>query len=174
VKKTRIVERGERFGRLTIIEPEVYKVLPSVPNGIRAADCRCDCGTLLRVSIGQLFRQPGTRSCGCGKRRRAADRWRSHGLHDHPLYATHKAMMQRCYRPDHHAYAYYGGRGIEVCDRWHDVRLFIEDIERDLGPRPDGMTLDRINNNGNYEPGNVRWATHSEQTLNQRPRRRAT
>jgi hypothetical protein len=76
-------------------------------------------------------------------------------------------MMQRCYYESHPGFSRYGGRGIVVCERWHDVRLFIEDIDRDLGPRPEGYTLDRWpDNDGNYEPGNVRWATRSEQLLN--------
>jgi hypothetical protein len=75
-------------------------------------------------------------------------------------------MLQRCENPDHVAYRYYGAKGRSVCKRWRDIRLFVEDIERDLGPRPDGMTLDRIDSDGNYEPGNVRWATAAEQVAN--------
>jgi hypothetical protein len=75
-------------------------------------------------------------------------------------------MLQRCENPGHDNYRYYGAKGRSVCERWHDVRLFVEDIKRDLGQRPEGMTLDRINNNGNYEPGNVRWATAAEQVAN--------
>ena len=69
-------------------------------------------------------------------------------------------MLNRCENPQHQAYKQQGGRGIQVCGRWHDVRLFIEDIERILGPRPAGMTLDRCpDNDGNYEAGNVRRAS---------------
>lgn len=75
-------------------------------------------------------------------------------------------MIHRCENPDHWAYKYYGASGVRVCDRWHDSRAFFDDIERVLGPRPDGMTLDRIHTDGGYEPGNVRWATKSEQRCN--------
>jgi hypothetical protein len=77
-------------------------------------------------------------------------------------------MMQRCYYEGHPGYKNYGGRGVAVCGQWHDVRVFIEDILREIGPRPAGKSLDRINNDGNYEPGNMRWATSSEQILNGR------
>ncbi len=76
-------------------------------------------------------------------------------------------MIHRCENPNHQSYGYYGAKGIKVCDRWHDARMFFEDIERDIGPRPDGLTLDRISVGGDYEPGKVRWATKSEQSCNQ-------
>jgi hypothetical protein len=90
-------------------------------------------------------------------------------------------MMQRCYYEGHPGYKNYGGRGVAVCDQWHDVRVFIEDIEREIDPRPEGRyetgrplyELDRIDNDGNYGPGNVRWATVSEQRVNTRPRQTA-
>lgn len=83
----------------------------------------------------------------------------------HKLYKTWISMKQRCYNPNSYGYTYYGGRGIIVCDRWKtSFKNFLED----MGERPEGHSLDRINNNGNYEPSNCRWATSKEQSNNKR------
>jgi hypothetical protein len=84
------------------------------------------------------------------------------------LYDTWYGMLYRCEREDFAGYEKYGGRGIRVCQGWHDFETFIIDIDRLLGPRPPGMTLDREDVNGNYEPGNVRWATSKQQQANRR------
>ena len=83
-------------------------------------------------------------------------------------YLTWMAMKARCLNPKHHAYRYYGGRGITVCQRWLTFPNFL----LDMGTRPEGLTLDRIDVNGNYEPSNCRWATWEQQRANQRPRQR--
>lgn len=84
----------------------------------------------------------------------------------HALYSTWKGMKERCSNPNHIRYAEYGGRGITVCERWRDnFWSFVADV----GERPDGHTLDRVDNDRGYEPGNVRWATRSEQNANKRP-----
>jgi hypothetical protein len=177
-RPTAFVTVGQQFGRLTVTDPEVR-----TDRGHRGARCECVCGTSVVPKIADL-RAGRVQSCGCLKReqrvaqsRRAAAAHTSHGLTAHPLYQTWYHMLARCEDPVHKYYKYYGGRGITVCLRWHDVRLFIEDIERDLGPRPPGLTLDRIDNDGNYEPGKVRWATRKAQAQNRRngwtPERRA-
>jgi len=100
-----------------------------------------------------------------------------HGLADHPLYSTWCKMLDRCENPANPRYRDYGGRGITVCLRWHDVAAFIEDIEAELGQRPEGRTesglrfaysIDRIDNDGSYAIGNVQWATWHQQRVNRR------
>jgi hypothetical protein len=92
-----------------------------------------------------------------------------HGLHNHPLYPTWHTMMQRCYSLENAKYVRYGARGIYVCDRWHDIRLFVADLH----PRPAGMSLDRFDNDGPYSPENCRWATPNQQARN-RPQAKLT
>jgi len=85
----------------------------------------------------------------------------------HCLYGTWKSMMQRCYNKNHKAYSFYGGRGIFVCDRWKNFDNFV----RDMNPRPDGMTMDRIDGDGNYLPSNVQWSDKKEQQRNMKSNR---
>lgn len=180
------VSVGQRFGRGVIVNPAIRTGFTrSAPTGSRGASLRCDCGAEYEARIKHLL-QGRIVSCGCKRRdqvgemgRELAGRYQpfaaaasvTHGMKKHPLYTTWRNMLIRCENTQHDRYPDWGGRGIKVCERWHDVHLFVEDIERDLGPRPDGMSIDRIDNDGNYEPGNVRWATPSQQARNQRKRR---
>jgi hypothetical protein len=154
---------GERIGRLAVVEQA-----PKVRRG-RDWLCRCDCGTEIIVTNENLGRC--TFSCGClqkerfEEQRHSGDATRTHGMYGTPTYNSWTAMRARCYRRGCNGYKNYGGRGITVCERW---RSSFENFLADMGERPDGMTLDRINVEGNYEPGNCRWATKSEQRKNVR------
>ena len=152
---------GQRFGRLSVDERG-----PS-SNGMVQWWCRCDCGSRVLVR-GAYLRSGHTLSCGCLQREKAQDGKPSlvhgHRLEDArtPTYFTWDTMIARCTRPSSPSYRYYGERGITVCERW---RIF-ENFLADMGERPEGKTLDRIDNDGNYEPGNCRWATPTEQIAN--------
>lgn len=97
-----------------------------------------------------------------------------HGLWHHPLYMTHYGMMRRCYRETDPHWPGWGGRGIRVWEPWHDLATFIAEIESSIGPKPPGKTLDRIDNDGDYKPGNVQWADWAQQASHRRPRRPAS
>lgn len=152
---------NKRFGRLVAKE--------RAPNmGRRAAWlCLCDCGNTHTVSS-NILQRGTTRSCRC-----LLNEWRlTHGLTRrgkiHPEYGVWKTMRQRCSNPNRNSYPNYGGRGIKVCERWSKFENFIAD----MGPRPAGYTIERLNNNGNYEPTNCKWIPLSDQGKNRRSRYR--
>lgn len=161
---------GQRFGLLVVLGPGkyVYRERP----GKQAFTCRfwrcqCDCGKETEVALGNLTSKL-TISCGCqGSRASIGMRRRTHGLSaDRPReYNIWRAMIHRCHNVTDPGYKNYGGRGIAVCDRWREsCAAFIED----MGLSPDGMTIDRIDNEQGYFPENCRWTTVTENNRNMR------
>jgi hypothetical protein len=128
------------------------------------AACRCDCGTLKEVIIKNL-KNGGSKSCGCLQKAKLRGENYRHGKHGTRTYRIWGAMKTRCNNKNFHQYKDYGGRGVKVCDEWiNDFMAFYSCV----GDIPKGLTIDRIDNNGDYEPGNVRLATYKEQGKNKR------
>lgn len=148
---------GQRFGRLVVLE-EAPKNKREGPSWV----CRCDCGNIC-VAHRKELRRGDTKSCGCWKKETLKNRG---AKHNKKTQKSWRGMMNRCYDSKDKRYPYYGGRGIKVCDKWHNFENFYED----MGDKPEGLTLERVNTNGDYEPSNCKWATWKEQHQNQRAR----
>lgn len=156
---------GKRFGRLVGLS-ETEKIVRGRP--YRYFICQCDCG-LEKEILGWRLTSAKITSCGeCQKK----PKHRKHGdlSNKKPSkeYNSWAGMKQRCTDPKHKSFNDYGGRGITVCDRWQDYKNFLADMGRKPSPR---HSIDRSDNNGNYEPSNCRWALPLEQRLNSRPKR---
>lgn len=158
---------GERFERLV-----VFGDAPADHGKNRCYTCRCDCGAITTVR-GTSLTSGATRSCGCLLRDVNGERLRrerlalkhGHAQGDRPTrtWSSWRSMIKRCTDPRHGSWQRYGGRGISVCVRWRES---FSNFLADMGERPEGMTLDRIDPDGNYEPGGCRWATPVEQRHN--------
>lgn len=161
---------GQVFGKLTVIGKGEYRGRNLL------ARCRCECGVVKDIYPNSL--KKGQDSCGCASSKRRSEVWKdpefrkklkrtTHGKSKTFEYESYCNMLNRCYNPDNPEYFRYGGKGITVCDRWRDPLTGIVAFIEDMGPRPKGMTIDRFPNpEGNYEPGNCRWATKTQQSRN--------
>lgn len=157
---------GSRFNRLTLVAPTGRKNSSRSPIWI----ARCDCGNTTEVS---LYKVVGghLKSCGCLRKETAMTNGRLHKGQgrkvDARTYKSWESMRDRCNNKNNKSFAIYGGRGVSVCEAWESFDRFL----RDMGPRPLGMTLDRIDASGDYEPNNCRWATAGTQARNRRSNR---
>ena len=152
---------GSRFGKLTVIER-----VENDAHGHSRWCCKCDCGNDT-VVIGYELKNGHIKSCGCYRSENLNDFNRTHNLSKHPLYRVWKAMKSRCNNPNSTAYERYGGRGINVCDEWNsDFKAFYEWAVSNGYEK--GLTIDRIDNDGNYCPENCRWVSYATQNTNKR------
>lgn len=154
---------GQRFGRLLVLEVAEPKKFPSGQSHTQFR-CKCDCGKEVVVLSRNLL-TGNTRSCGC----LALETRTIHNKWGTKCYRTWDHIIQRCTNEKYTGYANYGGRGITVCDEWRNsFDAFYNHVSKLPHYGEEGRSIDRIDNDGNYEPGNVRWATRSEQNSNKR------
>jgi hypothetical protein len=165
---------GRRFGRLEVISREPNYISKTGQEAVWK--CRCDCGAFRTVRAGQLRGGHAT-SCGCLQKERAAALHTRHGGSRTKLYGVWTSMIGRCENPADRSYPDYGGRGITLCEEWRTSFEAFRDWATAHGyeePKEgrSKISIDRINNDGNYCPENCRWATAKEQNQNQRPRKK--
>jgi hypothetical protein len=158
--------RGDRFGSLVAFEA-THRVLSS-GRRMPAWKLRCDCGNTV-VAMTVNLTKGKHQSCGCQKAKLNA--LAKPGDTKNPEYRVYRQMLNRCSLPTAPNYRYYGGKGVDVCARWRfgaEGKTGFQTFLADMGPRPDGLTLDRIDPFGDYKPDNCRWATWATQSTNRR------
>lgn len=152
--------KDRTFDRLSVIDGPFHK------RGRTAWLCQCSCGSAPFLVCSKELKNGESTSCGCFKDDFHRDRLTVHGMRWTPEYKAWQLIKNRCNNPKSRDYQFYGGRGIRLNDTWLNS---FEEFYAHLGPRPTAQhSVDRINTNGNYEPGNVRWATSKEQNRNRR------
>lgn len=166
MRTSAVIPEGTRFLKIVTLE--------SLPSGFRsdrpAYRCKCDCGAIKFIEARHLL-SGGTRSCGCWQAEEASKRAKTHGRTRTPEYWVWASMRQRCYDKNTRNYHRYGGRGITVCDRW---RHSFNNFYADMGKRPEGYSIDRIDNDRGYSPDNCRWISSKENCRNQERSRMIT
>ena len=165
-RKRKSVEPGTTFGALATIREVDAVIQGGKPK--RRFECRCVCGRVTVVALSHLT-DGHTTSCGCTKSGRIRVAVTTHGRTHTPLYNAWDSIKQRCFNKENRGFPKYGGRGITMHAEWiDDFEAFAEYMDIHLGPRPHGYSIDRIDNEGHYEPGNLRWADAVTQRRNQR------
>lgn len=152
---------GTKVGRLSIVSE-----FKCQKRGIKMFVCKCECGADRIIPYTSIYR---AKSCGCLKLEIFKKYTTTHGLSKHPLNATWRAIKDRCFNVKNLRYSFYGGRGITMFPEWaENFHSFYKYVIDTIGDKPKGRTMDRINTNGDYAPGNIRWLTAAEQNRNTR------
>ena len=155
------INKGEKFGKLTVLEKTDKRLNRNI-----IYKCKCECGNIVETTANRLT-HCFIKSCGCLQKERASECNKTHGMSNTKIFMVWQDMIARCTRKTHHAYKYYGKRGIKVCNEWIDNFMSFYNWAINNGYQK-GLTIDRINNDGNYEPNNCRWTTMYVQCHNRR------